>query len=153
MTERTGGPPLERRQSIERPGELSLPGCLGPRIFQGRFILRLLRFLPATGRDGSLSTASVNRRGSPSMPRAELGIMLRKAGAAIGSTDSRLSFANPSGLPFPQDLHDPQIDQSTDPQRCAASGGHASSSSPSISRPQRSGIGFVLHKQDQIYRH
>ena len=34
----------------------------------------LLDFIEATGRDCSLSTTSVDRRGPPSMPRAELGI-------------------------------------------------------------------------------
>src|SRR5271157_1681143 len=34
----------------------------------------LLDFIEATGRDCSLSTTSVNRRGPPSMPRADLGI-------------------------------------------------------------------------------
>jgi hypothetical protein len=34
----------------------------------------LLDFIEATGRNCSLSTTSVDRRGPPSMPRAELGI-------------------------------------------------------------------------------
>ena len=41
-------------------------------------------FSEATGRDCSSSTTSVNRRGPPSMSRAELGIHGLKAGAATG---------------------------------------------------------------------
>ncbi len=44
----------------------------------------LLDFIEATGRDCSLSTTSVNRRGSPTLPRAELGINGLKARAATG---------------------------------------------------------------------
>jgi len=49
----------------------------------------LLDFIHATGRDGSLSTTSVNRRGPPSMPRAELGTVLptRQGSTATQSYD------------------------------------------------------------------
>jgi len=59
-----------------RPPWLPAPLRVGPRFGPRCRCLPCdrLNFLPATGRDCSLSTTSLNRRGLPSMPPAELGI-------------------------------------------------------------------------------